>query len=177
MNCSNISTGSYTTPRPVCPPEQNTPLMKSPGKIIFFSPESPVDIKYSPSVTVEPGQALLITSYNWGNVNDARIYVNTIVKSTTPPRCGGNNCNPCDMAYAYGTDGVIVFRQRMLLGRYYWFLSKQDAQLLIALPGMYELEVSDMEMLGKDLEVEGIFMPAPHNLPEEYFAGFSNSNL
>lgn len=176
MNCGNISTGSYTTPRPVCPPEQNTPLMKSPGKIIFFSPESPVDIKYSPSVTVEPGQALLITSYNW-NGPTAEIYVNSIVKSTTPPRCGGNNCNPCDMAYAYGTDGVIVFRQRMLLGKYYWAVTAQNSQLLIALPGMYELEVQSTEMLGRDLEVEGVFMPAPHNLPEEYFAGFSQTKL
>ena len=175
MSCAKISTGAYVNTS-TCDAQAGL-VYKSPGKVILFSPESPYDVKYSPSFTVKAGSAVLIDAYNMPE--DGYIYVNRLVKTTTPLPVG-NNCDPCAMHAAYGTGGVVLFRERMRLGctdELGWRLQKYTdkatiAQMLVAVPGTYELELDDVSMIG-DLEVELMewSMELTPYLPREYFAG------
>lgn len=172
MAC-NISTGFV---RPVgrgCVPA-NDLVIASPGKIILFSPETPQGTVYSPTFTVSSGLAVLLDAYNLPV--DKHIYVNRIVKSTTAPAVG-DTCDPCAMGTAFDPAGVIVFRERMTLGNPdAWQLVKTAAggvlQLLIVVPGTYELELEDTTMLG-DMEVEYMAwsVETMPDLPSSYFAG------
>lgn len=169
MNCGmNISTGTYAkTTRNCCPPDK-MPVVKTPGKAILFSPESPTDVKYSNSFTITMGMVALIDAYNM--TEGSTIYVNRLVKSTTALPVG-DNCDPCAMNSAYGTDGVVLFRERMRLGGNEWKLVEGTRpQLFIPIPGIYELELEDVEMLG-DLEVEIMQWSAQVQYPDNYFAG------
>lgn len=176
MNCGNISTGVYAAAATGCGADKSF-VVKSPGKVILFSPESPYDDKYSPSFTVKAGVSVLIDAYNMPD--DSRIFVNRLVKTTTPPTIG-SNCDPCAMHGAYGTNGLVLFRERMRLGctsEYGWCLQKYTdestiTQLLINIPGTYELELETVDMLG-DLEVELMEWSnsATIALPSQYYAG------
>lgn len=175
MKCdSHISTGFVAGPRNSCVPNGNI-LAASPGRTILFSPETPLDTKFSDTFTVDPGRCVLIDTYNMPF--DKAIYVNRVVKSTTRP-ISGDSCDPCAMAAAYGTRDVIVFRERMMLGSVNgepWQLVKTEGgvaivQMLIVVPGTYELELMDDNMLG-DLEVEymSFSMEQMPVLPSKYF--------
>lgn len=175
MNCGRISTGAYVGTG-LCDTQAGM-VLKSPGKTILFSPESSYDVKYSPSFTVKAGSAVLVDAYNMPE--DSYIYVNRLVKTTTALPVG-NNCDPCAMHGAYGTDGVVLFRERMRLGckdELGWRLQKHTgkdtiSQMLIVVPGTYELELNDVSMLG-DLEVELVEwnLTLTPQLPQNYFAG------
>lgn len=182
MKCgSNISTGFVTGPRNSCVSNGNI-LAAAPGRTILFSPETPLDTKFSDTFTVDPGRCVLIDTYNMPF--DKAIYVNRVVKSTTRP-ISGDSCDPCAMAAAYGTKDVIVFRERMMLGSDYnepWRLVKTEGgvcilQMLIVIPGTYELELMDDNMLG-DLEVEymSFSMEQMPVLPSKYFTPSACNN-
>lgn len=177
-NCSNVSVGAYIPGRGCS--SIGGPLTATPGKSVLFSPESPQGYVYSPSFTIVPGQIVLIDAYNL--TYDLPIYVNRVLISTTGAGTG-DNCDPCAMGSAYGSAGVITFRERMSLGRDIrcWELVKYSTeeceyqsklQLMIAVPGTYELELSDASMLG-DMQVEyqewtAVLTPT---LPPSYHAG------
>lgn len=176
MNCGGITTGTYVAGKTVCPTDQSY-VVKSPGKTILFSPESNYDEKYSAFFTVKPGYVVLIDGYNIPD--NGVIYVNRLVVSTTSLPPGGNNCDPCAMMGAYGTNGIVVFRERMRLGSTDsngWRLQNVDgvkvSQMMISVPGTYELELADVDMLG-DMEVEMMEwqLALTSNLPASYFAG------
>lgn len=179
MSC-DISTGYYVNNTQSCVTDNR--VIVSPGKSILFSPETPQGTVFSPTFSVYPGSAILIDAYNMPL--DQPIYVNRVVKSTTAP-ITGDPCDPCAMNGAYGTSGVITFRERMTLGGKpnAWRLIKtaepatQTLQLLVAVPGTYELELSDTNMLG-DLEVEYAewLINATPCLPFNYFAGIVTYN-
>lgn len=192
MNCgSGVCTG-YVKARSSCEPV-NKALVASPGKTILFSPESPTDQKYSAAFTVTPGSAVLLEAYNLPVQQN--IYVNRIVKSTAAFPVG-DACDPCSLTGAYGVDGVIVFRERMTLGNGWksWVLRREYdipglaggtpsnaqsiLQLMVVVPGTYELELEDVSMLG-DLEVEYSVWPVNSmpDLPKEYFAGIVKAGV
>ena len=109
--------------------------------------------------------------------------MNRIVKSNFGP-IAGDNCDPCAFDHAFGSDGKITFRERMTLGgsSEHWSLikradvSQSRLQLMIAVPGIYELELEEADMLGT-MEVEYLAWEATilSYLPKEYFAGIMNT--
>lgn len=176
MKCgSKISTGYPINPMR-CGPD-DTALMAAPGKVVLFSPETRPGTIYSRSFTVNPGEAIIIDTYNMPD--NGMIYVNRLVKSTTGPTTG-DTCDPCAMDGAYGTDGRILFREKMTLGGQYWGLGKHFLgivqqpilQLIVMIPGTYELELSNTDMLG-DMEVEYMVVPLASimHMPAFYYPG------
>lgn len=177
MSCGcSIVTGYAVSPMSNCPPMEGR-LLQSPGKNILFSPDTPQGTIFSPSITVTPGKCVLIDAYNMPK--DQPIYVNRIVKSTSGP-VQVDMCDPCAIkCAALGAPGTIMFRERMRMGctGAPWQLLNSDQtvpviQLLVAVPGTYELELSDTNMLG-DMEVEyvGWDLSLTPYLPKDYFAG------
>lgn len=177
MNCG-VKTGTLyipdmPSPAPDC-------VVPSPGKVILFSPETNPGVVYSKTFTVTEGNSALLDAYN---VQEGKhIYVNRVVRSSYCPPVG-DACDPLALSEAKGRDGVIVFRERMTLGsdpsRWHIYRDadpdKSILQLFIAVPGTYELELEETEMLG-DLEVELQFLKneALPRFPSDYFAGVKN---
>lgn len=177
MSCGNISTGFFQGANRVA--NDNTPLSTA-GRKVLFSPNSPFDMIYSPTFTVEPGLAILIEAYNMPDASP--IYVNRLVRASFRPPTA-TPCPPCNMGAFPGPDGIIMNRERMTLGngQAHWALNKDSTndnsklQLLIMVPGLYELELSDIDMLG-DLQVEYITwnLGLTPYMPSVYYAGTSN---
>lgn len=175
MAC-NVVTGYTVTGNPV--PESSC-VTVSPGKTILFSPETPQDTKFSAPFLVSAGDAVIIDAYNL--VENEKIFVNRLVMSSyCRPR--GNNCNADDMAGAYGRDGTISFEERMTMGNAperWSLLNDSDnprLQLLIAVPGLYRLEIEHPDIVLADglLEVEYLrFKTADMSIPDCYHAGIS----
>ena len=139
-------------------------IVKSPGgKVILFQPETLPGTKYSRAFTVSPGRAVLIDAYNLPF--EYKIYTNRLVVSTSC-KVQGSNCDPYAMAQAYGNSAMIIFRERMTIGNSLdqWTLENFDQsasnakpprlQMLITLPGTYELELEDPDAMLGSLEVE-----------------------
>ena len=177
--CSNVKTG-YVRTAESCSPAGGV-MVSTPGKIILFSPETAQGTIFSPSFSVMPGTMVLIDAYNMPE--DYHIYLNRIIKSNYAPTVG-DSCDPCAMDRAFGVDGKITFRERMTLGgssEHWSLLKKNDVsqsrlQLLITIPGMYELELEDTTMLG-NMEVEYMIWNnslTPY-LPKDYFAGIKGA--
>lgn len=178
MSCVNVSTGYYRG-GPSRVSNENAQLF-TPGRVVLFSQESNLDSVYSPSFNVEAGQAAFVEAYNMPDANP--IYVNRLVRASyAPPQA--SPCPPCNMDKFPGPDGIIVNRERMTLGdgEKWWQLFKDEAsqtsvlQMLIVIPGTYELELSSVDMIG-DLQVEYLtwnLSLTPH-LPSVYYAGKSN---
>lgn len=121
----------------------------SPGKTVLISPETPQGTQYTRTITVAPGEAVLIEAFNL--VEDYHLYVNRVIRSSECAKMGCA-CDPQDLANTYGAEGSISFRTRMTLGNSpeLWSLIKySDAtkdsrlQLMITVPGMYELELEE----------------------------------
>lgn len=174
MKCgSKISTGYPINPMR-CGPD-DTALMAAPGKVVLFSPETRHGTIYSRSFTVNPGEAVIIDAYNMPEHRN--IFVNRLVKSTTGPMTG-DTCDPCAMDGAYGTEGRILFRGKMALGGQPWRLyydlsnSAMYTQMIIMIPGTYELELEETDMLG-DMEVEYMTVPLASimHMPLIYYPG------
>lgn len=173
----SISTGQVLRATPCV--QGDTILGTPPGKTILFSPETIPGTVFSPTFVISPGDAVLLDAYNLPV--DQPIYVNRVVVSSTRAM-QGEACDPCAVPFVYGRTGKIVYRERMTLGgAKRWALCKhskpdcqtQDVmQLLITIPGTYELELSDTSMLG-DMEVEyqAWKMGLTVGMPKEYFAG------
>lgn len=158
MSCIKPSTGYYAGVS-TCSSGASV-ILPTPGKSILFSPETPQGEIFSPSFTVVPGSSVLIDAYNMPT--NAPIYVNRVLKSNYGPRTG-DNCDPCAIGNVYNTPGIVTFRERMTLGTSAdcWQLIKYSGsdepqsklQMLILVPGIYQLELSETEMLG-DMQVE-----------------------
>lgn len=177
MSCGNISTGYFRDATRIT---NDSMPMSSPGRTVLFSPNSTFDTIYSPTFNVEPGLAVLIETYNMPDASP--IYVNRLVRASFAPP-NATPCPPCNMGAFPGPDGIIMFRERMTLGdgANWWRLFKSSTdntsvlQLLIMVPGTYELELSSSDMLG-DLQVEYItwnLSLTPH-MPSVYYAGKAN---
>lgn len=157
MGCSNVSTGEFIGSSGCCSGGSRK-LVNTPGKIVLFSYESPLDMIFSPPFRITPGWEVLIDAYNLPI--DSPIYVNRVLTSSFSAEAG-SSCDPCAMRNAVSDESVITFRERMTLGmsRDCWQLVKKSneseskLQLFIAVPGTYQLELSDVAMLG-DLHVE-----------------------
>lgn len=158
MSC-NIQTGISLVPS--APPAGNC-VSSAPGRSVLFAPDTLAGTVYSPSFTVTPGNAVLIDAYNM--VEDFHIYVNRL-SITAPCSSTGCNCNPADMANAFGGSSIMAGRERMTIGNApaNWALYKSSSdstqnktQILITLPGTYELELentaSQLGMMEVDLQ-------------------------
>lgn len=177
MSCGNISTGFFRGSTRVA--NDSTPMF-TPGRTVLFSSNSPMDMIYSPTFTVEPGLAVLIETYNMPDAFP--IYVNRLVRASFAPPTA-TPCPPCNMEALPGPEGTIMNRERMTLGDgdKWWRLYKNSAgddsvlQLMIMVPGLYELELSDRDMLG-DLQVEYITwnLSLTPYMPSVYYAGKAN---
>jgi len=175
MGCSNVSTGFF---RPGSQAGTASQLQAVPGRVSLFTPESPAEEIFSPTFTVDVGNMALIEAYNMPS--DFPIYVNRVVRANfIPPTV--SSCPPSNMAAFPGRDGIIISRERMTLGgsQLQWQLNKNSTdsslsilQLMIAIPGVYELELSSEDMLG-ELLVEFILWDSrlTRGLPDAYFAG------
>lgn len=178
MSCGNITTGYFRDTTTTIGDNITT---GSPGRVILFSPESPIDIVYSPTFTVVPGSPAFIEAYNMPT--DSPIYVNRLVRgSFRPPHA--TPCPPCNMGAFPGPDGIITARSRMTLGdgQNWWRLikfggadeKKSVLQLMIVIPGLYELELSSPNMIG-NLQVEYITwnLSLTTPMPSVYYAGIA----
>ena len=177
MSC-NISTGYALNPVPPAP--AGNCVTSAPGKIVLFSPETLSGTVYSSSFTVLPGYAAIIDAYNM--VEGFHIYVNRL-SITAPCPTTGSSCDPVAMANPYGGSSVIAGQARMTLGNNPdgWSLYKSAdetatpsrMQMLIAIPGTYNLELEDtgsqlgmMEVDAQMFSLKGI--PC---IPSVYHAG------
>lgn len=179
---SGVSTG-YVPQGAPCKQDDGTGQIV-PDITVLFSPDSPPDSVTSvKSIPVMAGQAVLIEAYNMPD--DMPIYVNRIIKASYPPYTGVT-CPPCAMPYVQGPDGYTVFKERMTLGsENCWTLIKSNSesecasrlQLIITVPGLYELELSSVEMLGS-LQVQYIRweLGLTPNMPSLYYAGVCMPN-
>ena len=174
MGC-NIVTGVALSPA-FSP--KGTCLVSSPGKRVLFSPTTPAGTDRSEPITITPGNAILIDAYNMAT--DLHIYVIRVVV-TSECITQGNACSD-DMKSAGRTAPVVVYRERLTIGNDpdKWTLCKYSdntkvsrCQLLLAIPGTYQLELeSPDEQLG-DLEVEAQAFKLSDlgMLPKNYFGG------
>ena len=168
---TGLTLGASITPSGTC-------LVASPGKVILFSPTTPAGTDRSAPFTVTPGKAVLIDAYNLKE--NLPIYVNRLVVTSDCIK-GGNACDASDFRNAAGSASTIVYRERMTLGTSNkWRLLKNAddsqpsrLQLLIAVPGTYELELSDATQLLGDLEVEYMEFKVSEvgSLPDIYYGG------
>jgi len=176
MAC-NITTG-LTLGASVTP--QGTCLVSSPGKVVLFSPTTLSGTDRSVAFTIPAGMGVLIDAYNM--VPGYHIYLNRLVV-TSECLTAGNACNPEDYSKAGSSQPVVVFRERMTLGNNpdRWSLYKQPdeskgnsrCQLLITVPGTYELELEDVSVQLGDMEVEykSFKLADVGHLPDVYYGG------
>lgn len=150
------------------------------GMRVLFNEYSPRESKLSIPFLVRDKDIALIETYNMPS--DYYIYVNRVVWSSpipiTGPMCGTDNaCKQMNQ------EGEVLFRERMTLGYAgleNWSLLKPSTncaknprlQLMIGVPGVYELELQDESMLGDLLVTYTILskeLTSP--LPFDYYAG------
>lgn len=177
MGCG-VSTGRVLGQ--AAPESFETCVVSPPGKTILFAPETDPGTIYSRTFTVTEGNSVLVDGYNIPE--GKHIFVNRVVCTSYCPAPVNNTCSACDPLDLEALDrpGLIVFRARMTLGsdpsRWHLYCDadphKSVLQLFIAMPGTYELELEETEMLG-DLEVELQYVKNEHllALPADYFAG------
>ena len=168
MSCDDISIG-HTIATPCC--DFDGPVVPAPGgRHILFCPDSPADDKFSRPFIIPEGRTFLLDAYNLPN--NKPIYVRRVILSSTPPYIGDNS-NICDRVRPYVEQAKVIFRAPMRLGGKDWKLCAPDEfQLLMTIPGTYQLELSDITMLG-NLEVEYTIFANEDMLhyPFNYFAG------
>lgn len=177
MAC-NVVTG-YTV-NPVPTPDSNC-VSVSPGKTILFSPTTIQGTKFSDHFVVGAGDVIIIDAYNM--MDGYHIWVNRLVMSSYC-RQQGCNCDGDAMANALGRDGAISFSERMTLGNDVngWSLYRSAdpqqysrLQLIINVPGIYNLELEDPDamLMPGTLEVEYLRCKASDmmTLPAQYLAG------
>lgn len=179
MEC-NISTGYVSGP---LPPQPHDPcVVKSPGKQILFDMDSSLGMAESPYFSVEPGNAVLIDTYNM--VEDLHIYTERLVITSQCQRVAPA-CDPFNLVHAVGITSELAAHERMSIGgdAERWSLIKYSdeakesrLQMLVALPGTYRLVLEDPSaQLAPitDLRVEYMKfdMAKMPYLPAAYFAG------
>lgn len=175
--CNNISTGSYLGFQSRLGDGQ---LLPAHGRVYFFDSLSRTDMALSHPVQVSAGQVLLISAYEMPY--DMPIWINRLVQANAAPICG-DNCQPGVLENAGGPMAQVVRRERMTLGvgQNGWVFNRSSTkpncsvlQLIVAVPGWYELEVSDLSMLADGtLIVEGEFWNynLTQGIPTVYYAG------
>lgn len=159
----------------------NSPLIPTPGKSVLFNEFSDPTNKFSPWFYVDVGQTVLLDAYNLKP--DVHIFVNRLLISNVPPQ-RGCNCNENDMRNALGRDGVVTHSERMTLGpdNLLWSIynpsdpacaNERRMQLMLSIPGIYNLEIEDITDVIGDLRVEYAIWRTKEvpDLPAEYHAG------
>lgn len=147
---------------------------------VLFHELSPRESKLSNVFPVREKEIAVIETYNMPS--GYHIYTNRVIWSSpipiTGPMCGTDNA--CKQMRQ---EGEVLFRERMTLGYAgleNWSLYRPSTgctknprlQLIIAVPGVYELELEDESMLGDLLVTYTIFnkeLTSP--LPFDYYAG------
>lgn len=177
MSC-NVSTGYSLNPVPPAP--ASNCITSAPGKLVLFAPDTLSGTVYSPSFTVLPGYAVLIDAYNM--VDGFHIYVNRL-SITAPCPTTGSSCDPAAMANPYGGSSIIAGQSRMTLGNDAdgWALYKSSnetdkaskLQLLITIPGTYNLELEDtVSQLGMmEVDAQIFSLKGMDCIPAVYHAG------
>lgn len=147
MSC-NIITG-YTVGQDTRSGDDAACVNVSPGKVALITPETPQGTRYTRTFTVPAGDAVLIEAFNL--VPEYHVYVNRVVRSSECAR-SGCACDANDLQSTYKAESSVAFRSRMTLGNNSGRWSLIDftdvthgprLQLLITIPGMYELELED----------------------------------
>lgn len=177
MAICNVSTGYI--PGGAAPAPSEACVVSTGGRRVLICPETALDAATTETFTIQPGQAAIIDAYNM--VEDKRIYVQRVVRQAY---CAGVGvaCNPHDLrSVATAPQGPIAFYERMTLGSPdLWSLvkasgssgAKSRLQLIVAVPGVYRLELEDPESQLGELEVEYMVMDLRDlHLPDAYFAG------
>lgn len=177
MSC-NISTGYALNPVPPAP--AGNCVTSAPGKLVLFAPDTLAGTVYSPSFTVLPGNAILIDAYNM--TEGFHIYVNRL-SITAPCPTTGSSCDNAAMANPYGGPSIIAGQARMTLGNNPdgWTLYKSAdetttasrLQLLITIPGTYNLELEDTgSQLGMmEVDAQTFSLKGLDCIPAVYHAG------
>lgn len=150
---------------------QGMKIPRTLGKIIF-SPDSSLEYIVSKVVPVAPGIGIIVSAYNIPD--NEKIYVNRIVRGSYRSDNKGVNCS-IENGYSED-DATTMFTTRMALGDPDdWILTSQKEQLLIAIPGNYTFELSNINMLGGYMHVEYIEwgLALTPQLPDKYFAGIT----
>lgn len=155
-----------------------------PNFVPLFTPETPDNTQYSEPIHVQPGTSILIEAYNMAS--SVPIYVNKIVTATYNHNTA-SMCPPCCVPSVISPESQIVFRSRVTLGdgMDYWKLEADSgtenntvAQLMIQIPGSYELELSDPDSLLGILYVHYYKWDSRlvQGLPFKYHAGIMRGN-
>lgn len=157
-------------------------VITSPGKIVLFDPTTLAGTKRSNPFTIPEGSVGIIDGYNLKE--GYHIYLNKLVILskcvTTGCGCDGN----AKIADAMGEKADVAFRSRMTIGNNpgYWSLyNPSDSgqyprlQMLVAIPGTYELELEDEQAQLMDnmmqVELQISKRSVLGQLPDNYFGG------
>lgn len=173
MSC-NVTTGYSLSASASA--SSGTCLVATPGKVILFSPETLAGTDRSIPFTITPGNAALIDAYNL--TADYHVYLNKAIYTST---CKVQGC-ACDPKSISGiSTPVRMYGERMTLGGNpeNWSLIKYSdeskvsrLQLLIAIPGTFELELEDPDAQLGNMEIEMQVFPIKElHLPDNYFGG------
>lgn len=177
MSC-NVSTGYALNPVPPAP--RSGCVTTAPGKLVLFAPDTLTGTVYSPNFTVLPGSAIIIDAYNM--VEGFHIYLNRL-SITAPCPTTGSSCDPVAMANAFGGPSIIAGQSRMTLGNNPegWSLYKSAdetttlsrLQMLITIPGTYNLELEDTaSQLGMmEVDAQTFSLNGMGCIPAVYHAG------
>lgn len=177
MAVCDIDTGYIPGGAPL--PPSDTCVVSTGGRRVLICPETALDASTTETFSVQPGQAVIIDAYNM--VEDKHIYVQRVVRQAYCASVGVA-CNPRDLrSVGAAPQGPIAFYERMTLGDPdLWSLvrasessgGRSRLQLIIAVPGVYRLELEDPESQLGELEVECMAMDLRDlHLPDAYFAG------
>lgn len=155
----------------------------TPGYTPLFTPETPMGTRFSKRFLVPPGQSVLVEAYNLQD--DMPIWVNRLIIMSQNHNTG-TMCPPCGIS-PLSPDEAQAFRSRLTMGmgEQTWSLINYSGanrpysrlQILIQLPGWYDLELSNTNMLGT-LQVyysmwDNSLTP---NLPVYYYTGVENEH-
>lgn len=164
---NNISTGAIVS-MPLDAPKGAVPRSSA---LPIFTPLS--NKVYSSPVIVEVGQAIVIDLYNMPGL-PYEIYTNRVSLGhiDTPT---GESCTPCGTQKHIGNrfEADVLFRQRMNLAcPQEWIFNQGKTQMIIAIPGAYEFELSSEDLLYRDLQMEyRILSNIEFLIPKEYQGG------
>lgn len=168
--CNGVRTGGYIdSPRPRAVGCFNQGVPKT-GAIEIFTPRTPLDQTLSYPIWVLSGEVVVIDAYEMPA--NRSIFVNNVSVASYQP-LSGDNTNGYQMMFWQGRGPVILFHKRMDLGNpEYWKLTDTRTQLLIAIPGTYQLELESEDMLGSTLQVQyRVEKDLIPGLPKEYWGG------
>lgn len=114
----------------------------------LFDSLSPLDQLYSDYLMISADKAVFVQAHYLPD--NRRIYVN-MVSSVNVPGGPRPDCAPNEL---FGSTMDLYIRRMTLGGADNWILNADNPQMIITLPGVYRLELEDLDMLGHDLRVD-----------------------